>query len=131
MSETRPDPLGEHLPAIRTLYAEALNAPRTADGVEGVRERAEAMESHLRAITRYVALPEHRIMIPRPVVAFGPVGVPEPEATAHYLNEAATRIENGRYFGSNLTRAVTLILRDCADAVAASMPVANRPRRRA
>lgn len=60
------------------------------------------------------------VTIPRPHVPYGPLGVPEWQADAHYLREAAKHIEGGYSVGgSNLTATVLKLLRDSADALEA------------
>lgn len=61
------------------------------------------------------------ITIPAPHVPYGPEGVPEGEADALYLREAARRINEQRLFGPNLTATVVKLLADAADARAADV----------
>lgn len=59
------------------------------------------------------------VTIPRPHVHHGPQEVPEAEADANYLREAAQKLESHyKPFGSNLRATVVKVLRDTADAVA-------------
>jgi len=57
------------------------------------------------------------ITVRRPHVPFGPKGVPEHQADAKYLRDAAGNIEFSRCMGSNLTATVVQLLTDAADAV--------------
>lgn len=59
------------------------------------------------------------IAVPRPRVPFGPNGVPEDEATAHYLREVVKKIDCGyaTVGGSNVTATVRKLLLDAADAL--------------
>lgn len=59
--------------------------------------------------------------IPRPHVPYGPVGVPESEADANYLDHAAASLE-GHYEvgGSNVRATVVKLLRDVAAALRAA-----------
>lgn len=59
------------------------------------------------------------VMVPRPHVPHGPPGVPESQADADYLREAARKLETHyKPFGSNLRATVVQLIRDTADAVA-------------
>lgn len=61
------------------------------------------------------------IIIPRPVVPFGPEGVPENTATANYLRELLRKIDTGftTVGGSNVTNCVRSLLIDTARALEA------------
>lgn len=63
------------------------------------------------------------VNIPRPHVPFGPEDVPEDEADADYLREAARKLEDHyKPFGSNLRGTVVQVLRDAADAIESIEP---------
>lgn len=59
------------------------------------------------------------ITIPRPVVPFGPLGMTEDQATAHYLREVVRKIDTGfiNVGGSNVTATVRKLLADAATAL--------------
>lgn len=65
--------------------------------------------------------PSDALTIPRPHVPYGPVGIPEHEADADYLEHAASSLES-RYEvgGSNVRATVVGILRDVATALRAA-----------
>lgn len=72
------------------------------------------------------------ITIPRPHVPYGPHGVPEDEADANYLRDAARKLEEFyRPFGSNLRATVVLLIRDAAAAIEAPPRAPMRTRERA
>lgn len=86
-------------------------------------ERAEIAEAQVRDLSSAQARTrEHgTITVPRPHVPFGPDGVPAGQADAHYLHEAAQKLEEHyRPFGSNLRATVVQLIRDAADAVEAT-----------
>lgn len=61
------------------------------------------------------------VTVPRPHVPHGPHGVPESQADADYLREAARKLETHyKPFGSNLRATVVQLIRDTADALADS-----------
>lgn len=66
--------------------------------------------------------PSDALTIPRPHVPYGPVGIPECEADADYLDHAASNLE-GRYEvgGSNVRATVIKLLRDTASALRAAV----------
>lgn len=68
-----------------------------------------------------LVLPEHltpapaTITVPKPRVPYGPEHLTEDEGTADYFREAARRISDQRWFGSNLSATLASYLRDTAD----------------
>lgn len=71
--------------------------------------------------------PSDALTIPRPHVPYGPVGVPESEADANYLEHAAASLE-GHYEvgGSNVRATVVKLLRDVAAALRAASSVTEQ-----
>jgi len=76
--------------------------------------------------------PSDALTIPRPHVPYGPVGIPEHEADADYLDHAAASLE-GHYEvgGSNVRATVVKLLRDTAAALRAASAVTAEPSREA
>ncbi|MDQ0726832.1 hypothetical protein [Microbacterium sp. W4I20] len=65
--------------------------------------------------------PSDALTIPRPHVPYGPVGIPEHEADADYLEHAASSLESHHEVGgSNVRATVVGILRDVATALRAA-----------
>lgn len=73
------------------------------------------------AVIEAIARSSETLTIPRPHVPYGPIGVPEHEADADYLDHAASNLE-GRYEvgGSNVRATVVRLLRHTAAALRAA-----------
>ena len=60
-----------------------------------------------------------RVSIARPRVTTGPEAMSVDEATVMYLREAANRVRHQRYWGSGVSRLVSDLLDDTANAMEA------------
>lgn len=85
-----------------------------AGTIDGQRDRIVALER--------TQVQPGQIVVERPHVPHGPKGVPTEQADAAYLRQAARNIEHSRCMGSNLTRTVTRLLHEVADALESSRP---------
>lgn len=82
----------------------------------------EGAEAILETVSpRQQGEPSDALTIPRPHVPYGPVGIPEHEADADYLEHAASSLESHyEVGGSNVRATVVGILRDVATALRAA-----------